>query len=201
MTVSVVLVGGLYSVLFQSQATYGSQEAQSALRQQARVAMEQLADELRMAGYDLGSAPELLTYAGTTEVTFTADIDDGDPAAPCGNAYETAVGGGAERIQYRLQGTSLLRTIDCWDGGAWGNEYTDLLVATDVQNTRAIFRYFDEDGTELLPGGGTLDLPTRDLVRHVEITLDLTDTENQALGDRYVDFELRTSVRLRNAGS
>ncbi len=199
MTVSLVLIGGLYSVLFQSQATYGAQQDQTALRQQARVAMDQLADTLRMAGYDLGSAPERLTYAGTSEITFAADIDDGDPGTPCGNADETAVGGGAERIRYRLVGTSLLRTIDCWDGGAWGNEYTDLVVATDVQNTRSIFRYFDEDGTELLPGGGTLGLATRDLVRRVEITLDLTGTAPQALGDPYVDFELRTSVRFRNA--
>ncbi len=201
MVVSVMLVGGLYSVLFQSQATYGAQQDQSALRQQARVAMDQLADTLRMAGYDLGSAPERLTYAGTTEIMFAADIDDGDPATPCGNADETAVGGGAERIRYRLQGTNLLRTIDCWDGGAWGNEYTDLLIATDVQNTRPMFRYFDEDDTELLPGGGTLGLATRELVRRVEITLDFTDTNTQVLGDTYVDFELRTSVRLRNAGS
>ena len=201
MAVSIMLVGGLYSVLFESQATYAAQEDQTALRQQARVAMDQLADTLRMAGYDLGSAPERLTFAGTTEITFAADIDDGDPAAPCGNADESAVGGGAERIRYRLQGTSLLRTVDCWDGGAWGNEYTDLVVATEVQNTRAIFRYFDEDGTELVPGGGTLSLLDRDLVRRVEITLDLTGTASQVLGDSYVDFELRTSVRLRNAGS
>lgn len=199
MTVSLFLIGALYSVLFQSQATYAAQEDQTALRQQARVAMDQLADMLRMAGYNLGSAPERLTYAGTTEITFAADIDDGDPAMPCGNADETAIGGGAERIRYRLQGTSLLRTIDCWDGGAWGNEYTDLVAATDVQNTRAIFRYFDEDGAELLPGGGTLSLLDRELVRRVEITLDLTSADKQVLGDPYVDFELRTSVRLRNA--
>ena len=200
MTVSVVLVGGLYSVLFESQATYEAQQDQSALRQQARVAMDQMAVELRMAGYDIGSAPERLVYAGSSQVTFAADIDDGSAATPCGNADETAVGGGAERIQYRLQGTSLLRTVDCWDGGAWGNEFTDLVVATDVQNARAIFRYFDEDGTELAPGGGTLNALNRDLVRLIEINLDLTDGNNQVLGDPYVDFELRTSVRLRNAG-
>lgn len=199
MVVSVILIGGLYEVLFQTQATTESAQDQSALRQQARVVMTQLADELRMAGYDLGSAPQRLAYAGSTEISFAADIDDGDPLAPCGVADETAVGGGAERMRYRLVGTSLLRTVDCWDGGGWGNEYTDLIVATDVQNARALFRYFDEDGTELLPGGGTLNPANRDLVHRVEIQLDFTDPDVQALGDPNVDFELRTSVRLRNA--
>jgi len=199
MMVSLLLIGGLYEVLFQTQATTESARDQSALRQQARVVMTQLADELRMAGYDLGSAPQRLPYAGSAEISFVADIDDGDPLAPCGVADETTVGGGAERMRYRLVGTNLLRTVDCWDGGAWGNEYTDLIVATDVQNARALFRYFDEDGTELLPGGGTLNAANRDLVRRVEIQLDFTDPDVQALGDPNVDFELRTSVRLRNA--
>lgn len=200
MTVSVVLMGGLYQVLFESQATYESTQDQSALRQQARVAMNQLADELRMAGYDLGSAPERLSYAGVNEITFIADVDDGSANPPCGAADETAAGGGAERIRYRLVGTDLLRTLDCWDGGTWGNEYTDQVVAQDTQNARSIFRYFDEDGVELLPGAGTLTAVDRERVLRVEIRLDFTDPDNQVLGDPNVDFELATSVRLRNAG-
>ena len=108
-------------------------------------------------------------------------------------------GGGAERVNYRVVGTNLLRTVDCWDGGAWGNAYTDQVAATSVQNARSLFRYFDEDGVELLPGGGTLSAANRDLVRVVVIQLDLTDANVEVLGDVNVDFELRTSVRLRNA--
>lgn len=200
MTVSLAVVGGLYTVLFESQATYEAQQDQSELRQAARVAMDQIADELRMAGYDLGSAPERLEIAATDDIALIADIDDGDPAAPCDNAAETGVGGGAERVRYRLVGTDLTRTLDCWDGGAWSNEYTDVVVAVDVQSARPIFRYFDEDGNELLPGGGSLNAANRDLVRVIEIQLDLTGTDNQVLGDVNVDFELHTSVRLRNVG-
>jgi len=200
MTVSVVLVGGLYEVLFQSQATQKSAQDQAALRQQARVAMNQVADELRMAGHDLGSAPELLTYAGVNQVTLVADIDDGNAAPPCGAGDEAAVGGGAERVDYRLVGTDLLRSVDCWNGAAWGAEYTDQVAAADVQSARPLFRYFDEDGTELLPGGGSLSAADRDRVRVVVIQLDLTNADVQAVGDVNVDFELLTSVRLRNAG-
>ena len=146
MTVSLTLMGAMYSVLFGSQATTEAQQDQAALRQQARVAIDRIAEELRIAGFDLGSAPERLTDAGATSIALVADIDNGNVAAPCGVADETAVGGGAERVSYRLQGTDLLRSVDCWDGGAWGNEYTDLVVATDVQQVRPLFRYFDGDG-------------------------------------------------------
>lgn len=197
--VSVALMGGMYSVLFGTQATTEAQQDQAALRQQARVAVDRVAEELRMAGYDLGSAPERLTDAGATSIALVADIDNGNVAAPCGAADETAVGGGAERISYRLQGTDLLRSVDCWDGGAWGNEHTDLVVAMDVQSVRPLFRYFDEDGNELLPGGGTLNPTNRDRVRVVRIDLQFLSTEDQALGIEYVSFGLQTAVRLRNA--
>lgn len=200
MAISVAVVGGLYSVLFQSQATQEAQQDQTALRQQARVAMTQIADELRMAGYDLGSATERLEIAATNDVALVADIDDGSPDAPCNNADETAAGGGAERIRYRIVGTNLLRTVDCWNGGAWNNEYTDALVAINVQSARPLFRYFDEDGNELLPGGGNLSAANRDLVRVIEIQLDLIDPDDQVVGIANVAFDLHTSVRLRNAG-
>jgi len=197
--ISVTMVGGLCSVLFESQATYEAQQDLSALRQQARVAMDHMSDELRMAGYDQGSAPERLTIAGASDIALVADIDDGDPGPPCNNANETAAGGGAERIRYRIQGTDLLRSLDCWDGGGWNNEYANVVVARDVQSAAPLFLYFDEDGNQLDPGGGALNAADRDRVRFVEIRLSLTDPDTQALGDPNVDFELLGSVRLRNA--
>lgn len=197
--VALFLLGGLYQVLFYTQATQEAQMDVTAIRQQARVVVNQMADELRMAGYDMGSAPERLEFAGSSRIRFVADIDDGNPAPPCGNADEVVAGGGAERIDYRLVGTQILGTVDCRNGGGWGNEWTDNVVATDIQNTRPIFRYFDENGNELLPGGGTLTAANRDLVRVVQIQLDTTDPDVQVIGDANVDFELNTSVRLRNA--
>lgn len=197
--VGVMLLGGLYQALFYSQATQEAQMDQNALRQQSRVIIDKIASELRMAGYDLGSAPERLEYAGTDQISFAADIDDGDPAPPCGNADEVAAGGGAERMTYRLVGTSLVMDVDCRNAGGWGNEFTNRVVATDVQNARPIFRYFDEDGNELLPGAGTLSAANRDLVRVVEIQLDSIDTDVQVIGDPNVDYEINTAVRLRNA--
>jgi len=201
LTTAMALVGGLMTVLFRSQVAQESQMDLVDLRQQARVVLKEISDEVRMAGYDLGSAPERLTWAATSRISFVADIDDGSGDAPCDLADETAVDGGAERVTYRLQGTDLLRTVDCWDGAAWGNEYTDVPVAREVQNFRALFRYFAEDGTELLPGAGTLNAADRDSVFSVQIQLDLLGADNQAVGETNVDFQLETLVRLRNAGS
>ena len=201
MTVTLLLTGGLYTALFQSQGTYSAQQDISDLRQQARVVLGNAADELRMAGYDLGSAPERLMDASVDSVALVADIDDGDPANPCDNAIETAVGGGAERVSYRLQGTDLLRTLDCWDGGAWQNEYTDQVAARDLVAAQTIFRYFDENGNELLPGGGTLNAADRDAVRLVEITVDFRGQADQVFGDPRAAFRINTRVRLRNADS
>ena len=199
MVVAMVLLGGLISVLFQSQVTQEAQQDLTDLRQQARVALNQIADELRMAGYDLGSAPERLDTAGASSLAFVADVDDGNASPPCDLADETAVGGGAERVAYRILGTDLLRTVDCWDGGAWGNEYTDQVVAQNVQTAQPLFLYFDEDGNQLDPGGGTLNGTDRDRVHVVQINLSFLGTDTQALGEANVDFQIETTVRLRNA--
>ncbi len=198
--VAVLMLGGLYQALFFSQATQEATMDITAMRQQARVVLNTMSAELRMAGYDLGSAPEMLEFAGARRITFVADIDDGDPSPPCGNADETAAGGGAERITYFLGGDDIFKTLDCRGAGGWANEYTNQLVAQFIQNTRPIFRYFDENGNELFPGAGTLTAADRDLVRVVEIQIDGTDPDIQVIGDANVDFEINSAVRLRNAG-
>jgi len=196
--IALFLMGGLYQVLFFTQATQESQMDVTALRQSARVVLNQVASELRMAGYDMGSAPERLESAGATRITFVADVDDGSPAPPCLAGDETAPGGGAERITYFFGGGDLFVSVDCRGAAGWSNAYTRL-ASENLQNTRALFRYFDENGTELLPGAGTLTPPDRDLVRVVEIRFDMTDLDMQVIGDVNVDFELNTRVRLRNA--
>jgi len=91
--------------------------------------------------------------------------------------------------------------VDCWDGGAWGNEYTDQVVAQNVQSAQPLFLYFDEDGNQLDPGAGTLNAADRDLVYVVQINLSFLGTDTQALGKANVDFQIETTVRLRNADS
>jgi len=201
MVVLLLMMGGMYTVLFQTQGTFEAQQAVADLRQQARVIVQQIATELRMTGYDLGSVPEALASASALAVTFVADIDDGSPSLPCGAGFEGAVDGGAERITYSLQGTDLVRSVDCWDGAAWTNEYTNQAIANNVLGAQPIFRYFDENGVELFPGaGGTLTAADRDEVRTIEIRLALLDPDQQVFGDPQANYQATTTIRLRNAG-
>lgn len=195
-----IILGGLYTALFQSQATFDAQQDAMALVQQARVAVDNMAFELRMAGSDIGNLPQAITAADTTQLTFVADVDNGSANPPCGNAVETAVNGGAERVAYSMLAGQLRRTVDCWDGAAWTNAYTNQVMAQDLIGAAPVFRYFDDLGTELVPGAGGLTSAQRDTVTVVSITLTLDDMEDHAVADSFVGFRIFTQVRLRNAG-
>ncbi len=200
MLLMTILLGSLYTVLFQSQATFEAQQDAMALRQQARVAINQLSTELRMAGYDIGNVPEAIPDARANRVVFIADIDNGSNLLPCGAAAETAVNGGAERITNRLLTGDLLRSVDCWDGATWTTEYTDQIVARNLVGSDPIFRYFDANGTEMDPGGGALTAAQRAALRMLNIALALEDPSNQVLGETSDNFAMQTRVTLRNAG-
>lgn len=199
-----LMMGGVYSMLFMSQATFEAQQDAQDLRQQARVAMKQIVPDLRMAGYDLNNVPQALLDATASSLQFAGDIDVGSADPPCAAAVEAAANGGVERITLRLvaQGAAnnLVRTVDCWDGAVWTNEYTDQVVASNVINAGFLLRYFDENGNELVPGGPGLTTAERDAVRTVSISLSLLGENNQVVGDSYVSFQLTTRVKIRNAG-
>lgn len=201
--ISMLLVGlllaGLYAVLFQTQASFEAQEDAMNLRQEARVILNELTIELRVAGYDIGNLPEIIVDAAVDRLSFVADIDDGDAEAPCGAATEAAVNGGAERVTYRHQSGLLLRTIDCWDGSAWANEYTDAVVARNLLATNPLFRYFDAADVELVPVG-TLTTAQRAVVRSIALNIEMEDPELQVLGRPHATFAIGTHVLLRNAG-
>jgi len=200
--VTSLLLAALYTVLFQSQATFESQQDSMALRQSARVALDRIARDLRVAGLGIDNLPEAIVEARADRLVFVADIDNGSSDLPCGAIFETAANGGAERFTYAEQNGNLLRSVDCWNGTSWTPEYTDQIVARDLVGTEPMFRYYDVDDSELLPGApGGLSPAEREAVRTVGLAIILEDPSNQALGQTNVDFHLRTQVRLRNAGN
>lgn len=192
-----LLMGGLYGVLLQTQASFEHQQLAMSLRQEARIVLNELTVELRMAGFDIGNLPEIITDARAARLEFVTDIDGGSPDPPCGAAIEGAADGGAERISYRLQGGELRRSVDCWNGTAWSADSTDLLVARNVLSTQPLFRYFDEDDAELVSGGGGLSTAQRAAVRSIGIAIELEDP-TVIPGQPTARFSVRTRVTLRN---
>lgn len=197
MLVVSLLMGGLYTVLFQTQTSFEHQQVAMGLRQEARIVLNELTVELRMGGFDIGNLPEIITDARATQLAFVTDIDGGSPNPPCGAAIEDAADGGAERISYRLQGSDLLRSVECWNGTTWSDDSTDLPVARNVLSAQPLFRYFDEDDTELVPGVGGLSAAQRVAVRSIGIAIELEDP-TVIPGQPTARFSVRTRVTLRN---
>jgi type II secretory pathway pseudopilin PulG len=199
--VTSLLLAALYTVLFQSQANFESQQDSMFLRQAARVALDRMASDLRVAGLGIDNLPEAIVEARENRLVFVADSDDGSSELPCGAAFETSTDGGAERFTYDLEGDTLLLSVDCWNGKSWAAEYTDQIVARNVVGTEPLFRYFDAEDNELIPEATEgLNAAEREAVRTVGLSIVLADPSHQALGRPTVDFHLRTQVRLRNVG-
>ena len=195
-----LMLTGMYTVLFETQAMYDTQQDAMALLQEARVAVDNLAFEMRMAGSKIDTAPEAVEVASATQVAFAVDIDDGSVLPPCGAAYEAAADGGAERITYRIQGAQMLRDVDCWDGSNWHFESSNQVVVDNLAAAGPVFRFFDENGAELLAGGGPLSAAQRDDLRVISIDLTLEDGENHALAESLEGLRIFTQVKLRNRG-
>ncbi len=194
------LLAGLYTVLFQTQTSFEAQQAAMTLRQEARIVLNELTIELRMIGYDIGNVPEIIPTADTDWLAFVTDIDNGSADPPCNAAIEAAANGGAERITYQVQGSELLRSVDCWDGAMWSADSTDLPVARNVLSLAPLFRYFDANDTELVPGVGGLTLAQRAAVRSIGIDIELQDP-TVVPGQPQATFTVRTRVTLRNVDS
>lgn len=194
------IMGGLLTVFSSGQDSFEAQQAIMEMRQGGRVAMDQLVRETRLAGYGLENVPEALFVADVDTIQFAADVDDGDPAPPCGAAFETATDGGVERVTYELANGQLLRSVECWDGSSWTAEITDQLLAESLVDGQTLFRYFDGDGTELVPGAGGLSAAQRDEVRMVSLSVDmLDDTRTQrGVGDPHTNFQIDGRVELHN---
>ena len=199
-TILTLVVGGVLSMLTGGQNAFESQQADMEMRQEARVALDKIVRETRVAGYDIGTVTEIFSLATTSALQFAADIDDGDSDPPCAAGFENAVGGGAERLGYAVVGTQFLRSVDCWDGSSWMSEITSQVLVESITSGQTVFRYFDETGAELVPGVGGLVAADRNRIRSVSIQLDLIDDAvTQLVGDTHTNYELTAQVKVHNA--
>ena len=135
-------------------------------------------------------------------LVFAADIDAGSAETPCDATFEDAAGGGAERIDYRIVEGWLVRTVDCWNGTAWTNAYTNQRLAQNLISDEPLFQYLDGAGN-VLPSGspGGLTAAQREQVRSIIITLLLENPDTQALGEENVRYRLQTRLGVRNNGN
>jgi hypothetical protein len=70
-------------------------------------------------------------------------------------------------------------------------------VARNVLNSRPLFRYFDADDIELVPGAGGLSAKQRAAISSIGIEVELEDPTDVP-GQNNASFSVRTRVTLRN---
>lgn len=193
-----ILMGGAMGMLFRTQVTYEIQQSEADIRQQARVALDLISTELRLAGYRIDNLTEVIDAAGDNRLRFVGDIDDSNAGPPCGAAYEDATDGGAERVTYELASGELRRSVECWDGSSWTAEIDAQLLADNLTGDQSLFTYFDENGS-VIGASGELTAAQRAAVRVVAVDLDLLDPEEPIeVGADHTSFRISGRIRLPN---
>jgi type II secretory pathway component PulJ len=161
--------------VFHQESLWREDHVQAA-QQRARIAVDQMVNELRMAGY---SPTRTATQFGLTnwtasEIRFTLDYN-GDGTFDAGDPLEDR--------GFRHVGMNIERYT-----GANGYE----LLADNVES--CTFRYYDHNGSQVLPGGSVQYIRT---IR-VDLTVRTAVSDPDLPGDGYLRRSLQASVQPRN---
>ncbi len=127
MSLLLIVLFGIYIVYDTCQATFWRASAKTQIQQSARMAMEQMRQELRMAGYDpSGTGQPAVQNATGTSLEFVTDTDADNIS---------------DLVRYDFDATSgtLRRTVRVWTGTGWGPATVSIL-ATNAANLS--FQYF-----------------------------------------------------------
>ncbi len=192
-----VVMAGVYVLYTTMQDTYTRGEMKSDLHQNARVGLDRLVQELRMAGYDPDNALRDVATQKYNEIRAAGDN--------CLSFVTYRKHSGTEktvRVTYSLSGTALRRQEDDWipASGAFGSSSPQPLANSVSQLT---FTYYDAFNRILTPTGGVagvcpapvLDASQATQVRRVGITFRTLDSRPRILPESYT---LTSHVYLRN---
>ena len=197
-----IVMTSVYRVLESNRATYASGERKMDVQQNARVAMDEMTRQLRMAGY----------YPENFDADTTNDLASPNPIHIATNAamavFGDADGSGTSNIFFFcLDGSTVRRGRAASGVGAYTCTSGDVL-ADGV--TSLSFNYYAEAGATLpatptapfqLDGQAVgavpafTDLAQRGAVRRVVIALTATETVPRQAAQTYT---LTSDVRLRN---
>jgi len=182
-----IVLTAIYSTAVTSQTLAVRGNNKIDLQQNARVGMERLATEIRMAGYDPSNVlPALATAAQNCTLTPPQGSGPFAVQAACAHAIsflaDVTGDGITEKVVYRQVGNQVMRDIASWTGTAFPAAASSALVESVSALT---FTYYDGS-----------DVVTADPASIRRITIRLT-TQGTA-GGMPVTFPLAFDVRLRN---
>ena len=198
-----VVMGGVYSLYIAMQGTFTRGEMKSDLQQNARVGLDRMVQELRMAGYDPENALQQVASQRFNEIRAAAGSCLSFVTYRKHGASEKSV-----RVTYSLSGTALQRREDDWDPAAkvFSSSATQPLANAVSQLT---FTYYDAFNRILAPSGAAagscppgspsssqlLHSSLAGQVRRVGVTLRTLESRARVAPESYT---LTSHVYLRN---
>ncbi|MBI2115013.1 MAG: prepilin-type N-terminal cleavage/methylation domain-containing protein [candidate division NC10 bacterium] len=199
-----VVITGVYVLYTTMQNTLSRGELKSGLQQNARVGLDRMIQEIRMAGYDPSGAIPLVTLLPKAAIRAASGT--------CLSfvSYNPSSSASAQ-ITYDISGTTLRRREDPWNGT---NAFTAGSFQDQADPVNSLtFTYYDANNAVLTPVSWTstqrcpptsgassqaivqLDYYQMDQIRRVAITLRTTDSR-PGISSEF--FTLTSDVRLRN---
>ncbi|HSB80716.1 MAG TPA: prepilin-type N-terminal cleavage/methylation domain-containing protein [Candidatus Methylomirabilis sp.] len=197
-----IVMGGVFLLYTTMQNTLSRGELQTDLQQNARVAMDRMVQEIRMAGYDPSGVIPLVTLQPKTAIRAAS--------SGCLSFVADVTGSGtARQVTYDLNGTTLRRKEEPWDGasafsGGGGAqplaELVNLLTFTYYDAYNQLLTPYSTTTQGCPPGSTTqtftqLDYLQMKQIRRVAITLQTRDSRPDVFSQFYT---LTSDVRLRN---
>jgi len=200
--ISGVVMLALYLLYDVNQVTFVKGEQQADLQQNARIAVDRIVRELRLAGSERqtpsvipASCATAIQLAEATRINFIADINDNDPTERVEYTYDNASNPPSiNRAQW---------TFAAGPGCNWSAPSGVQSFAERVTTLR--FTYYDANNT-CLGGAAAPDCPAPPAavpggslgnIRRISVTITTQDAQT---GSKAQPFTLRAEVRPRNLG-
>lgn len=200
MAITLLVTAGVYEVFSSQQKAFRIQDHVAEMQQNARVALDFMTREIRMAGYiaedwDLDSATSVPTTDVTGQSWTGTGAQDIEELGPGAITFEADVDGDdqTETVRYTISNGNLTRATWQWDGtSAWTVESAATALAENIETLA--FTYSDSGGTVTATAAN---------IRIIQIQL-VAKTRirdpNLKGGDGYRRRMLTANVRPRNLG-
>jgi prepilin-type N-terminal cleavage/methylation domain-containing protein len=191
MLVAVLILGivsiGLFQTLVVSRDSYEQQKVTVEMQQNARAALEALADDFRHVSYGKDPTQPSIIFADHDSITFVADILTDIPGAEV-ISYSLSSGGDGETPN--PNDTVLLKTVTDSAGTLVYVEPQSYGIKTGGLN----IRYFNGAGVEMT----TTPVPSPELVGEVLITVIAMEPRAHKQSGTYLEETLSTTIYPRN---
>ncbi len=197
--ISSIVLLGLYLIYDVNQATFIRGEQQTDLQQNARIGMDRIVRELRLAGYDPQSPTIIPTPCATaiqsataTSVSFIADIDSDGTTEKVEYTHDPACNPDCATDPPRVKREEWpsLAGPNCtanWSASGWAQPLAERV-------TTFALTYYDGAG-KLLTSPVPAD--NLDTIRRIAVTITTADT---VTGTVPQPFTLQADIRPRNLG-